>query len=285
MSPTALAPIAIFVFKRPEDTRRLLESLCANPEWLSSEVWVFCEGARGPADQAEVDATRAVLRERDWHPKLRLIEHAQNQGCAKSILDGVARVLAEHDTVIVLEDDLEVAPAFLAYMNEGLRRYLAVEDVMQVAAYTYPVDTHSSDDAFFLPFPNPWGWGTWRRAWTHMNRDLSNVQWLRRLPWRRWVFDMRGAYGYSEMLEQAQRQEIDAWDIYWYLAMFRRGGLAIYPAESLVANHGLSGGGTHQGDIRLAAELSTLSVARWPQSVHPNRACMRSIRGLLRGAR
>ncbi len=61
-----LAPIALFVYKRPEHTRRLLESLTANNLAAKSDLWVFCEGIRDEKDRAVIEASRAVVKSQQW---------------------------------------------------------------------------------------------------------------------------------------------------------------------------------------------------------------------------
>ena len=41
-----LAPIALFVYKRPQHTRRALEALSANPLAAHSDLFVFSDGPR-----------------------------------------------------------------------------------------------------------------------------------------------------------------------------------------------------------------------------------------------
>ena len=72
-----------------------------------SELWVFCEGVRDEKDRAKVDATRMIVRSRQWCGKMHIVERPSNLGCAASIVDGIAAVLALHDRIIVLEDDLK----------------------------------------------------------------------------------------------------------------------------------------------------------------------------------
>ena len=48
------------------------------------------------------------------------VHRAENMGLARSIVQGVTETLRTHDRVIVLEDDLELSPHFLRYMNDGV---------------------------------------------------------------------------------------------------------------------------------------------------------------------
>src|SRR5690606_26242349 len=97
---------------------------------------VYCDGPRSEAERADVEATRAVAREllgegAEYH----LSE--TNRGLSASVIAGVSDVLARFDRVIVIEDDLELAGDFVAYMNAALDRYAGDERVYQVSGYMF----------------------------------------------------------------------------------------------------------------------------------------------------
>jgi hypothetical protein len=113
-----LAPIALFVYCRPEHTRRTLEALARCPEWKSSQVVVYADGAKKPEFAAAVAETRRVVRE--LAPHATVIEQPANRGLARSIIAGTTELCERFGRVIVVEDDLEVAPGFLTFLNAGL---------------------------------------------------------------------------------------------------------------------------------------------------------------------
>jgi hypothetical protein len=47
------------------------------------------------------------------------------------------------------------------------------------------------------------------------------------------------------MLKKQMAGKIDSWAVRWYWSVFKRGGLVLYPPESLIRNIGLDGSGTH----------------------------------------
>lgn len=57
-----LAPIALFVYKRPEHTGRVLEGLKNNREARESDLFVFSDGAKNSLVNEDVSAVRALLR-------------------------------------------------------------------------------------------------------------------------------------------------------------------------------------------------------------------------------
>jgi hypothetical protein len=242
------APIALFTFKRPEHTQRTLEALARNPEFALSELHIFCDGSRRPNEDAAVEATREIARNFP-HPNKTLHEAPANRGLAASITEGVSRLCAEHGRVIVVEDDLVVAPVFLDFLNRGLVRYADDERVMQISGHMFPVELPPADsDAALLPFTTSWGWATWQRAWQYFDptmRDFDAVAGDRAMRKR---FDLGNAYPYFSMLKKQKSGQIDSWAIRWYLSVFMCEGLVLFPRRSLVNNEGFDGSGTHCAD-------------------------------------
>jgi hypothetical protein len=239
-----LAPVALFIYRRPEHTRRTLTALSACTELASSPLYVFCDGAKAPDAVTSVREARAVARQ--LAPKSAIfVEHERNQGLARSIIAGTTELTERFGKVIVVEDDLEVAPSFLRFMNAGLERYARDEEVMQVSGYQFPLDPPLSERSLFLGFPTSWGWATWARAWRHFDASASQHRALDDDPELRRRFDLDGSYPYYAMLQRQLRGKIDSWAIRWHLSVFMRRGLVLYPGRSLVRNTGFDGSGTH----------------------------------------
>ena len=242
------APIALFVYKRPTHTRRVIESLVANHLFADSPLWIFSDGPRNEEDVAGVEAVREMLRAVPFS-NVRVVERERNMGLAESIIDGVGRLCEEYGRVIVVEDDLILAPHFLEYMNDALEHYDHVERVMQVSGYAHPVDiTSSGCDAAFLPLTSSWGWATWARAWRVFNPAMDGYGRLAGDAALRKRFNLDDAYDYFGLLGRQKAGKVDSWAIRWYLSVFLEDGLVLYPRKTMVVNGGLDGSGTHCGD-------------------------------------
>ena len=254
------APIALFVYARPDHTRRTVEALLTNPEASRSDLIVFSDGARTPDKEDSVRRVREYISSIKGFRSLTVYHQFQNYGLAKSIVDGVSQVLADHDRVIVLEDDLVSSSYFLRYMNEALDRFSDDERVISVHGYVYPVRKHLPE-AFFLLGADCWGWATWRRGWMHFNPDgqflLDELKRLDLLE----AFDLNGAYSYSAMLRGQINGSNDSWAVRWHASAFLANKLTLYPGRSLIRNIGNDSSGTH---CRLTAnfdsELSTSPI-------------------------
>jgi hypothetical protein len=244
-------PIAIFAFRRPEHLRRTLTSLSLCAGFEESPVFVFCDGPRTEDERAEVAATQRVARELLGERAEYLFAEA-NRGLSRSVIGGINKVLDRYDRVIVVEEDLQLSPSFLTYMNHALQRFADNPQVFQISGYQFDVpEFRGRNRALFLPMIVSWGWGTWRRAWSHF--DSAAQGWDRLLHDRalRREFNLGGAYDFATMLCQQMGGLRDSWAIRWYWSVYALRGLTLFPPVSFVANTGLDGTGTHgRGRLR-----------------------------------
>lgn len=245
MQERRLAPIVLFVYRRPDHTRLVLEALKRNPEAAECELIIYSDGSRGGADTAAVDQVRALCRTTTGFRRTHLVERPRNLGLAESVLAGVTETCLSHGRVIVLEDDLIVSPHFLGYMNEALTRYADDPSVLQVSGHLFPVEWTAPTDAAFLPMSTSWGWATWQRAWSEFNPGEAVWSKVELDPALLHRFDLGGAFPYSRMLEAQARGEVDSWAIRWWFHVCQREGLVLFPARTLVRNLGFDGTGVH----------------------------------------
>ena len=276
------APIALFAYARPVHTRRAVESLLRNPQAQNHDLIAFSDAARTPDKQATVDEVRAYLATISGFRSVTIHHRPRNLGLANSIIGGVTQVLAEHELIIVLEDDMVTSPHFLAYMNEALERFADNERVISIHGYVYPVQ-QTLPEAFFLSGADCWGWATWRRGWRLFNPDGRAL--LEELQRRDLLkdFDFNGAYGYSQMLVGQIKGANDSWAVRWHASAFLAEKLTLYPGRSLVHNIGNDNSGTHCGDsdshdAELSQTLIDLSFIEVKPSEEGRRAFERFFR-------
>jgi hypothetical protein len=256
---SGLAPIALFVYSRPEHTQRTLEALRANRLAASSSLIVFSDGAKNEKAVPLVEQVRRYIDGIDGFASVTVVKRDKNWGLANSIIDGVTQVVGQYGKIIVLEDDLVTSPYFLDYMNDGLELYENEPEVSTIQAHIYPLDLPSLPQSYFLPSLGCWGWGTWKRAWDFfeangkvslnklMNENLCSK------------FDFDGSYPYTDLLIKSNTGRVDSWAVRWYASNFIYDKKGLYPSKSFVENIGFDGTGIHCGktDVKFTGGLAT----------------------------
>jgi hypothetical protein len=239
-----LTPAALFVYRRPEHTRRVMQALAGNAEASATPLVVFSDAPREAAAAADVEAVRAIIAAATGFASITLVKRERNYGLSRSIISGIGDVLRRYESVIVLEDDLLPSMHFLSYMNQALSRYRNDSHVVSVHGYCYPV-AGTLPDTFFLRGADCWGWGTWRRGWAVYQPDGATL--LAELQARKLTrqFDLDGGYPYTQMLRDSVAGRNDSWAVKWHASAFLKGLLTLYPGRSQIQNIGVDGSGRH----------------------------------------
>lgn len=274
----APAPVVVIAFRRPDHLARCIASLAADPLASRSSLHVHVDGPRDERDRAAVDATVETARRASGFASVEVHARGRNAGLSRNVTEAVGTALAAHDRVVVVEDDLEVSPTFLSFMDEALERYQGEPRAMQVSGYQYPIDAPDPGAAAWMAATSCWGWGTWRRAWSRFDPALPGAERLERDAGLRHRFDLDGAYPYADMLATQRRGEIDSWGIIWHANVVLGDGLVLFPGTSMVRNHGFDGSGRHgRQDGWSDAAPAAWRCSRWPDAVTEDEPLRRTV--------
>ena len=240
------APILLFVYNRPEHTRRCIESLLKNSLASESNLFIYADGAKDSTQQEAVNEVRNYIRSIQGFKQITLMERSENWGLARNIINGVTTQVNRYGKVIVLEDDLVVAPYFLQFMNDALEVYKNEPRVGHIQACDFTQDA-SLPATFLIKWTGSWGWATWDRAWKHFNPNGNEL--LQELEERKLthVFDFNGKYGFTRMLRRQIEGKNNSWAIRWNASLFLKDILSLNVGRSLVQNEGFDGSGTNCG--------------------------------------
>lgn len=241
-----LSPILLFVYNRLTHTQRCVEALLKNPLASESELFVYSDGAKDASQQETVNEVRNYIHSISGFKNIIVTERNENWGLARNIIDGVTTQVNQYGRVIVLEDDLVVAPHFLKFMNDALEAYKNEPKVGHIQGCDFTQDP-TLPDTFLIKWTGSWGWATWDRAWKHFNPNGKAL--LQELEARKltYTFDFDGKYGYTRMLRRQIEGKNNSWAIRWNASLFLKGILSLNVGRSLVQNEGFDGSGTNCG--------------------------------------
>ncbi|HEY4324182.1 MAG TPA: glycosyltransferase [Mucilaginibacter sp.] len=277
-----LAPIALFVYNRPEHTRRTLSYLQKNLLAEDSRLYIFSDGAKSDADRAKVEEVRQLIKEVTGFKAIKVIARKENLGLADSIISGVSQLVNEYGKVIVFEDDLLSSIYTLQYFNEALTRYAEQEKVMHIGAYMYDLDKKGLPETFFYRAATSWGWATWARAWKNFEPDIDKL--IAQFDTKKIdQFSIDGSMNFWKQMQEFKAGKNNSWAIRWYASVFLKSGLTLNPSTSLVHNIGHDGSGVHSNhESTYHVHISKKAVTKFPREIKEDQQAYQAIKYFLK---
>lgn len=241
-----LAPIILFVYNRPEHTKKTIDALKLNKLASESTLFIFSDGNKNENDKKSVEEVRNYISTITGFKEIKIILRDRNLGLANSVISGVTEVINEYGKAIVLEDDIVTSKYFLKFMNEALEFYKDDKKIYSISGYSFPIKIPESyqHKIYISPRPSSWGWATWKERWekTIWNPEI--------------VFDVENQRQLNQYLDNAGKDlapmllksikgKINSWAVKWAFTHVKYGAFSVYPNNSLVKNIGLDASGTN----------------------------------------
>jgi len=234
-----LAPVLLFTFNRLEQTQQTVQALQQNRLAQESELFVFSDGPRTPAEAARVKAVRDYLATITGFKAVTIRTAEKNKGLADSIIDGVTELIQQYGTVIVLEDDLVTSSNFLSFCNQALQYYKNHPQLHSVGGYSRPIRGLDDKEVYFTYRATSWGWATWKEQWMQVDWSVKDYDSFARDRQTRRQFNRMGS-DMANMLDKQMRGAINSWAIRWCYHQFKKELVTVFPAVSKVSNIGFN---------------------------------------------
>jgi hypothetical protein len=247
-----LAPIVLFVYNRPDHTKRSIEALIKNELASESDLVIYSDEAKSQDVRKDVYEVRKYLDTIQGFKKVTIIKRVKNWGLANSIIDGVTSIVNIYGKIIVLEDDLVTSNYFLKFMNDSLNLYSHRDDIFSVTGYNYPknileIPRDYPNDIYLSYRCMSWGWSTWKDRWSKVDWDVKDFKKLEKDKKAMAAFN-KGGSDLFPMLKRQREGSIDSWAIRFCYAHNVNNAFCVFPVNSLVNNEGFDGTGVHCGN-------------------------------------
>lgn len=156
--------IALFVFRRPQLTLRVLEAIqAAKP----SRLFVIADGPRSGNDEEArlVDEVRKLVTSTTFLDcEVVTLFSKDNLGLRERFNSGLDFIFNQTDRCIILEDDCVPSLSFFIFCNNLLELHEKNKEVGIIAGHNFQPSSH--DYSYFYSYDVPvWGWATWARTW------------------------------------------------------------------------------------------------------------------------
>lgn len=241
--------VLFLVFNRPDPTAQVFEAIRqAKPPRL----YVAADGPRaGREGEAErVARVREIATAVDWSCEVKTLFREENLGCKYAVGGGITWFFENEEQGIILEDDCLPSQSFFWFCEELLNRYAIDERIFIISGYNKQQTWHpEKHDYFFSNFGGIWGWASWRRAWKHLDLEMTDLEKLADQGFFEKLLGSRlGKLRKNQLLsanKKIQSGQMNTWDYPWGYSRHINMGMACVPSKSLIRNIGFGAEATH----------------------------------------
>lgn len=234
--------LALFVYIRPEHTRKVMESIKRNG---FDKIYIFQDGLRKEEDRENWEKVSALVKSMDLIGAEIHISK-KNKGLANSIMEGMDYVFQRHEMAVALEDDVVLADGYKGLMESCFAKYRNNPQVVSICGGGYGtlVPEKYPYDIFFAYRMSSVAFGTWRDRWEGFQRDPLLLKKVMANPKKKAMLELAGN-DISAMSYEALKGNIDTWATYWSLYQINRMGYHVIPVKGYARDIGRDGTGTN----------------------------------------
>ena len=231
-------PVCLFLFNRPNLVSACLDAISKSSKNNNIDLYIFIDGPRNQGDESLVNQTIRIVNNFDYSifNKVSITNKTHNYGLANSVISGVNKIFEDYREVIVIEDDLIVSKNFISFMIDALKKFEVNKRVGSISGFSFAIRNKSSEDIYFHPRPNSWGWATWKDRWNQVEWEVDS-DYLKKINYTKKGFNKLGQ-DMDRMLQAYILKKIDSWAIRWALSHWTNKWLALSPYKSKVINKG-----------------------------------------------
>ncbi len=234
--------LAFFVYKRPDLTKQVIESLSRNP---FPYMYVFQDGLKDEKHRREWEEVSQLINNIDFC-KTEIVISDYNKGLANSIIAGMNYVFDRHDRAIALEDDILLSPGYRDFMEKCFDYFEDYDDVTSIAgvgAGTIIPDDYKWDVYFSYRMSSA-AFGTWKKYWKDFYIDPFVLREIN-LDSEKKAFLDKAGNDLEMMIHASVSGRIDTWATYWSLYQVKLKSYQVIPSIGLAKDIGREGGGTN----------------------------------------
>ena len=234
------SPIALFCYKRIDTLKLCIKSLQQCPESKDTDLIIFSDTSTDDKELVLVEKVRDFIKRIDGFKSVYTIYRPINYGVDNNTIEGVKYMSENYDSFIVVEDDLVVSKYFLSFLNQALRKYEDLDEILTISAFNcVDIPKIYIWDSYFWNLSNPWGWATWSKKIQSVDWDLSIKENFSLNHNLQREFNLFGS-DRSRMLIKTITGKIRAWDIRLDYYLFRSKSLTVYSRYNHVLNIGFN---------------------------------------------
>ena len=261
-------PVVLFLYKRPAASKKILNLII---KAKIKKIYIFADGPKNTQEKIITNQIKSLINSYSKKfPSIKFIPNfaPKNLGLKNNIVNGLNQVFKTESAAIILEDDCIPNLDFFNFTSQMLVKYKNNEKIMSVAGTS--VGRFSKQSYTFSRYQLCWGFGTWKRAWSLYDSNLSRINQKQNsnIFTKTWP-NLVARWYWKNIFTKTKQNIIKTWDYHWTFAHILNKGFAIIPSTNLITNIGFDQAATHTKVKSTAASMKTLKLDK--PLIHPTK--------------
>lgn len=241
VTPVSISEVGVLLlgFNRPELLHKRIKEIY---ESKLENLYISIDGGlESHTKEMNQIKTYAQNKFSDLH-FFSLTHHENNLGLVKHVTGEIAKVLANHKYIIVIEDDIKISINFITNMINGLTIHKSEKSIGIVSGFSPLHVKYAKNKWRTSRNPYMWGWACSKETWDNYEYDLSNTNLEKELSCSKtWSAlnpsqKMRGL----GLFKKVQLNPLETWDAQLLFLSYCKDFINLAPIFSIVGNEGFN---------------------------------------------
>lgn len=243
--------VLILGCNRPDNVRKLIEqAISVN----AKKIYVHVDYPSYTKDVNEIFSE--FIEMSGDYAKFGYIEfwiEKTNLGAAKSITESITKAFDQTESLLILEDDLNVSNAFFSVGWDILEKFKHDNNYCGFSGFNPFIESTNTTELFLSNISQTWGWGTWKTNWEDF--IAFRETWLSSEDLAKLLEENTGLTKRQLKFWKRRQSDIEqlpnhVWDYQWLIFNLIFNKVSLYPPMSLVANFGFDNKSTIKSRFR-----------------------------------
>jgi hypothetical protein len=229
--------VLLLGFNRPELLNKRINEIY---ESKVENLYISIDGGR-ESHTIEMDELKTYAQKK--FSKLHcfnLNHHKNNLGLVKHVTGEISKVLANHQYIIVIEDDVKISVNFISNMINGLSIHKSEGSIGIVSGFSPLHFKFVKNKWRTLRYPYLWGWACSKETWQRYDFDLSKTNLEQKLIGSKIWNTLKPSQKLKGLglFKKAQINPLETWDAQLLFLSYCENFVNLSPVFSIVGNEG-----------------------------------------------
>jgi len=240
-TPISISKVGVLLlgFNRPELLNKRINEIY---ECKVENLYISIDGGRESHTKNMNEVKKYAQKKFSALQFFDLNHHKNNLGLVKHATGEIAKVLANHEYIIVIEDDVKISANFISNMINGLSIHKREKSIGIVSGFSPLHLKYVKNRWRTSRYPYMWGWACSKETWQNYKYDLSKINLEQELGYSKTWNALNPSQKIKGLglFRKVQLNPLETWDSQLLFLSYCKDFINLAPVFSIVSNEGFN---------------------------------------------